>query len=169
MCLNHEDRHLRGLAVARIECDELWGFVHCKDKQVPKAKTEFPGMGSQWTWIALDAETKLVITWLIGNRDIDHARALMGDLRSRLVARPQISTDALGAYASGFRSLPFARRGLWAGPQGLREFNTDDSSYSPSVCVGAEKRAVRGNPNMKLVSTSYVERINLTVRMSQRR
>ena len=170
VCLNHEDRALRGLAIQRLECDELWGFVHCKDRQVPKAKMDVPGMGSQWTWIALDADSKLIVSWLIGDRNIDHARAFIGDLRSRLVARPQISTDALGAYA-GVIAESFHSLGVDYGQvhKIYGKFNTDDTRYSPSVCIGTEKKAVRGNPNMKLVSTSFVERANLTVRMSQRR
>lgn len=170
VCVNHEDEAIRGLSVSHIECDELWGFVHCKDKQVPKAKSDVPGMGSQWTWIALDADSKMILSWLIGDRNIEHARAFMSDLRSRLVTRPQISTDALGAYASAVSEC-FHSLGVDYGQvhKIYGKYNPDEGRYSPSVCIGCERKSVRGNPDTSRISTSFVERQNLTIRMSQRR
>lgn len=111
VCLNYEDEALRGLLSERIEADEIWGFAHAKDANLPAHLKGEPGYGSVWTWIALDADTKLIISWMMGSRDKEHAHAFMQDLAGRVVVRPQLTTDALGLYAKAVRDA-FGSRGV---------------------------------------------------------
>lgn len=169
-CVNFEDEALRGLSCKRIQADEVWGFCHSKDKNVRPENRDKAGHGSVWTWVAIDADSKLIVSWLMGDRDSGHAHAFMHDLASRLAERPQLTTDALGAYAAAVLDA-FDRIGVdYAQVHKIyARDRSEDTRYSPSTCIGCEKRAVYGQSDKLHVSTSFVERSNLTLRMSQRR
>lgn len=169
-CGNFEDSRLRGLYCRRIEADEIWGFIHCKDRVAPKAKAKVDGMGSCWTWYAINADTKLLISWIMGDRDAGHAAGFMNDLASRLIAKPHLSTDALGVYADAVFDA-FARLGVdyLQVHKSYGRLQDEGHRYSPPQCTACKKRAVFGSPRHELGGTSYIERANLTLRMSQRR
>jgi IS1 family transposase/lambda repressor-like predicted transcriptional regulator len=156
-----------------IECDEIWSFCYSKEKNIPEEFAGTPGYGDVWTWTAIDADTKLVPTWLVGERNLTDAYVFLADLKSRLRnTRIQLTTDGLRAYMS-------VVDGLWADDidfamlhkiYGIgRHGENPDSTYSPAVCTGVDIRVISGNPDMSRVSTSYVERQNLTMRMGMRR
>lgn len=170
VCLNFEDQEVRNLSCRSIQADEIWGFCHSKDKNVRAENVGKPGHGSVWTWYALDRDTKLIVSWIMGDRDAGHAHAFMHDLASRLASRPQLTTDALGVYKDAVLDA-FSRLGVDYA-QVHKVYRTEpgaETRYSPSVCVGCEKKAVSGRPLSSDVSTSHIERANLTLRMGQRR
>jgi IS1 family transposase len=152
-----------------VQCDEIWSFCYAKQKNVPADKQGKFGYGDVWTWTALCADTKLICTWKIGNRGASTAYALMHDLASRLSNRIQLTTDGHRAYAdagdSAFGSeIDYAML--------VKLYGNDresESRYSPAECIGCRRAALSGNPNPKYISTSYVERQNLTMRMQMRR
>ena len=168
----YHDENMRGIAGnRRVECDEVWAFVYAKARNVRRAKAAPEGAGDAWTFSAIDADSKLVVSYLVGGRDGMTAIDFMDDLRSRLENRPQISTDGLGAYRE-------AVEGAFGGDvdyaQVIKEYGQlpgkeDERRYSPPVCTNIEKRRIEGAPDMELANTSYVERSNLTVRMGNRR
>jgi len=168
-CRAYQDEHLRGLTCKRVQCDEIWSFVHAKAKNVPAEKKGQFGCGDVWTWVALDADSKLAINWAIGNRDANTAEAFMHDLADRMTHRIQLTTDGYGPYIEAVEgafgaSVDYARlvKMYGAAPDG-------EKRYSPSKFVSAKKQRVTGDPDKGKVSTSYVERQNLTMRMSMRR
>jgi IS1 family transposase len=169
VCLNHDDANLRGLAVKHVEADEIWGFSHCKDKQVPTSKGGLDKKGSVWTWYAVDRDSKLILSWLMGDRDQEHARAFMSDLAGRLCERPQLSTDSLGMYAGAVAEAFFGLGVDYGQIHKIYRSGEMERQYSPSTCIGCEKHKIRGNPDLREVGTSRIERANLTLRMSQRR
>lgn len=168
-CLEYQDATLRDLACRRIECDEIWEFCYAKEKNVPaEHKGEF-GYGDVWTWTAIDADTKLVPAWFVGPRDAGSAHQFMQGLKDRLVNRVQLTTDGhkpyLEAVEDAFGSeIDYAQLVKIYGPapDGQRR-------YSPLECISAEPHTIQGNPDAAHISTSYVERQNLTMRMSMRR
>lgn len=165
----YQDQTLRDLPCKRIQCDEIWSFVGAKDKNVPAERQNEFGVGSVWTWTAIDADTKLVCTWMVGNRDADAAFDFMSDLKSRLASRVQLTTDGLSAYVEAVgetfgSDIDFAQLIKIHGAP--RE---TEARYSPAVCNGVKKTKIVGNPDKAHVSTSYVERQNLTMRMHMRR
>ena len=170
VCSELSDAKLRDLTCKRLQIDEIWAFCYAKAKNVPEDKKGRFGYGDVWTFCAIDADTKLVPSWLVGTRDVGSATELMQDLASRLVNRVQITTDGLKAYIAAVEDafggdVDFAQlhKVYAAAPTG------PETRYSPAECTGAEKRVICGNPNKWDVSTSYVERQNLTMRMSMRR
>jgi IS1 family transposase len=168
-CAEYQDRALRDLPCKTLQVDEIWCFCYSKHKNVPEDhKGEF-GYGDVWTWTALCADTKLVPSWLVGERKYEQARALMEDLKSRLSNRVQLTTDGHSVYVAAV-GLTFGREIDWAQLQKIyRTEIAGERRYSPAVCTGTKVRVLKGDPDPAKISTSYVERQNLTMRMHMRR
>jgi IS1 family transposase len=170
-CLDYQDRALRNLPSKRIQADEIWSFVYAKQKNVPQEKRGEFGYGDVWTWTAIDADTKLIVSWYLGRRDGDAAYAFMNDLAGRLSNRVQLTTDGHRAYLDAVdgafaRDIDYA---MLVKLYGGDPANKPETRYSPAQCVGARRDAVSGNPNPEHISTSFVERQNLSMRMGMRR
>ena len=169
-CADYQDTALRNLTCKRIQCDEVWNFCYAKEKNVPDGLKGKFGYGDMWTWVAIDADTKLVPCWLVGKRDAGYAFEFINNLAGRLANHVQLTTDGHKAYLMAVEDtfgtdIDYAMLvKLYSAPQEGREVR-----YSPANCIGARKEAVMGDPDMKHVSTSYVERQNLTIRMMNRR
>jgi IS1 family transposase len=169
VCFEYQDRAFRELPCKRLQLDEIWSFVYSKQKNVPEGKEG--EAGDVWTWVALDADTKLVPSWMIGDRSGATARLFVSDLASRLANRVQITTDGHRAYLQAIEEA-FGADVDYAMLDKVYAASKDQSSerrYSPATCVGAHQKAITGKPDMAHVSTSFVERQNLTMRMSIRR
>lgn len=168
-CLAYHGDHVRGVKSRRVQCDEIWSFVFSKEKNTSE-EDRGKGRGSIWTWTALDADTKLIVSYHVGTRDAGCAYEFMQDLASRLASRVQLTTDGHKAYVNAVADA-FPNGGIdyamlvklyGEGPR-------DESRYSPAKCIGAQLVPVIGEPAMEHVSTSFVERANLTMRMGMRR
>jgi IS1 family transposase len=164
---------VRGVKARRVQCDEIWSFVHAKAKNVPTAKAAPEQAGDVWTWTAIDADTKLMISYMVGDRDSEAAWFFMDDLAQRIDGPMQLTTDGHKAYldavAGAFidTEIDYAMLvKLYGEPKGPK---TAERRYSPAECTGTRKMVVTGDPDPAFVSTSYVERANLTMRMSMRR
>jgi len=170
VCSAYQDEALRNLQTKRVEVDEIWSFVYAKRKNVEAAVAAPEGAGDVWTWTAIDADSKLVMSWLVGGRDGEYALAFMDDLKSRLANRVQLTSDGHKAYLEAVEEA-FGADVDYA--QIVKLYgNAPDSMkgrYSPAECTGIRKNRVEGRPEMSKVSTSYVERQNLTMRMHMRR
>jgi len=166
-CSVYQDHVLRNLPSARIEADEIWAFCGAKARNATQ-----DGHGDVWTFTALDSDSKLMVSWLVGARTTENATAFMKDVASRLADRVQLTTDGLHMYltaverAFGYAAVDYA---MLVKTYGQAPENNPARRYSPPVCTGAVKERIMGNPVEELVSTSYVERANLTLRMQQRR
>jgi IS1 family transposase len=167
-CAAYQDEHLRDLSCKTIEADEIWSFVGHKERNKPEELKGTFGTGDVWTWTALDADSKLIVCWYVGGRQHEDAEAFMVDLAGRLRERIQLTTDGLSAYPNAV-GLAFKRNVDFA--QLIKQYRTDRSvgRYSPPICTGARVRVDRGDPDPARISTSYVERQNLTMRMGMRR
>ena len=168
-CAGYHDRNVRNLRVRRLQCDEVWNFVGAKAKNAsPEKKAE--GWGDTWTWTALDADTKLCVSYLVGGRDAGWAIEFLEDCASRITGRVQITTDGHRAYLDAVEGafgmdVDYAQlHKIYGAP-----IDEKETRYSPARCIGCDMKGVSGNPDPKDVSTSYVERQNLSMRMSIRR
>jgi IS1 family transposase len=171
-CANYQDEHMRNLKCKRVECDEIWSFVGMKQKNVPEELNGIFGFGDVYTWTAIDADTKLIPCWHVGTRDAASAKAFISDMASRLTSRIQLTTDGHKAYLEAVeqsfgRDIDFAQLVKIYGNEG--QTRKDSRRYSPAEFTGSEKRVITGNPVIENISTSYVERQNLTMRMHMRR
>lgn len=163
----YQSQIFRNLPCKRLQCDEIWSFVGCKEKNAtPEKKAK--GEGDCWTWTALDADTKLIPCWYVGPRDMTAAHRFIQDLADRLANRVQLTTDGHRPYLTAVESA-FGTEIDYAVLQKIYGPQDPDTRYSPAQCRGARKDVINGAPDRSHVSTSYVERSNLTLRMTNRR
>lgn len=169
-CMAFHDEHVRGVEAKRVQVDEIWSFTYAKQKNVATAKAAPDGAGDTWTWTALDADSKLIVQWFVGARDGYTAKLFIEDLATRLANRVQLTSDGLKAYLEAVEGA-FGADVDYA--QLVKLYGDAPESakgrYSPAECTGIKKTVVEGNPDEKHISTSYVERQNLTMRMHMRR
>jgi IS1 family transposase len=167
-CAIYQDEHLRGLTCRRLECDEIWSFVYSKAKNVAPEFQGVFGHGDVWTWVAIDADTKLVPCWHVGGRDARAAEIFMKDLASRMANRVMLTTDGHRAYLEAVESA-FGADIDYAMLVKIYGKEQEEVRYSPAKCIGSHSQVITGDPFPPMISTSIVERQNLTMRMSMRR
>jgi IS1 family transposase len=170
LCISHHSRTVQNVTSKRVQCDEIWSFNYAKAKNVKAAKAAPEWAGDVWTWTAIDADSKLMISYMVGDRSANAAAEFMHDVAYRLANRVQLTTDGHAAYLIGVESgfgadVDYAQlvKIYGASPESAK------GRYSPAECIGAEKKPVMGSPDPEHVSTSYVERSNLSIRMGNRR
>jgi len=168
-CSHYLDKALVNLNCKKIQCDEIWSFCYAKEKNVPEDLRGKFGFGDVWTWTAMDADSKLIVSWLVAGRDAGSAYGFMQDLAKRLANRVQLTTDGHRAYLTAVEdnfgsAIDYAML--------VKLYGSDaghDTKYSPAECIGCREVIVSGNPDPEHISTSYIERQNLTMRMQMRR
>lgn len=171
-CSLYHDENVRDVKASVIQCDEIWSFTYAKQKNVAGATAAPEGAGDTWTWTAIDSDSKLIVSYLVGGRDGEYAIEFMDDLRSRLSNRVQLTTDGHKAYLEAVEGafggdVDYAQLiKIYGGATGSQGH---EKKYSPAECTGIKKRSIEGNPDRALISTSFVERQNLTMRMHMRR
>ncbi len=168
-CARFHDEAVRGVKAQHVQCDEIWSFCYAKAKKVPTAKAAPEDAGDVWTWTALDRDSKLLVSYLVGNHDAEYANAFIEDLRDRLANRVQLTIDGLKTYLGAVEDafgddVDYAMLVKIYG-----EAPETEKRYSPAECIGARKKAITGKPDSDMVSTSHVERSNLSFRMHMRR
>ena len=168
-CLEFQDTAFRNLTCKRIQCDEIWSFCYAKEKNVPADKAGILGFGDVWTWVAIDADTKIVPSFAVGSRSAQMAQSFMDDLASRLANRVQLTTDGYRVYVNAVENafgshVDYAMLVKIYGNEG-----GNDTRYSPPECIDCKTVSITGSPDPAHISTSYVERQNLTMRMQMRR
>jgi IS1 family transposase len=168
--MDYHDKHVRNVSCKRIQCDEIWAFCHCKEKNVPHDKVGLFGYGDIYTWTALCADSKLMVAYMVGRRDAVWARRFINDLAERLTDRIQLTTDGHKVYLTAVEAefgydIDYAMlvKIYGEGPEKV------EKRYSPAKYISSTKQVVTGNPDLDHASTSYVERQNLTMRMGMRR
>jgi IS1 family transposase len=175
VCAAFHDASVKKVAAKKIQCDEIWSFCYAKAKNVSAAKSAPTGAGNVWTFTALDADSKMIVSFLVGARDGDTAYEFMCDLKDRLANKVQLTTDGFNGYRDavggsfGSEKVDYGMlvKLYSGGAEGPRA--SAERRYSPAICIGAQKTEVFGDPNKRHISTSYIERQNLTMRMSMRR
>lgn len=172
VCAKYQDEKLINLSCRHIQCDEIWSFCYSKQKNIPENMEGTFGVGDVWTWVALDADTKLAATWLVGLRTAECATWFIEDLAQRVSKRIQLTTDGYKIYVNAVEGafgcdIDYAMLVKLYGDN--KEGREGQARYSPARCVGTEHQVIQGNPDDSQISTSHVERQNLTMRMSMRR
>lgn len=169
-CAAYHDEHVRNLNCERVQCDEIWSFIGCKQKNVDSTKNAQTFAGDVWTWTSIDADSKLICNWFVGGRNAEFANIFMQDLADRLAHRVQMTTDGHKAYLNAIEGA-FGADIDYA--QLVKLFGSAPESakgrYSPATCTGIKKKDRIGSPDEKHVNTSYAERMNLSIRMGLRR
>ena len=168
-CQRHHDKAVRNVKAKRIQCDEIWSFVAKKQKNVPESQQGQFGVGDVWTWTALDADSKLIVSYCVGLRDAGYAHEFMQDVAERLANRVQLTSDGHKAYLDAvedafYGEVDYAMLVKLYGCE-----RPGEARYSPAICTGCKATPINGNPEREHISTSYVERQNLTMRMTNRR
>jgi IS1 family transposase len=169
VCSDFHDEMVQGVRSKRVQVDEIWSFTYAKAKNVAAAKAAPDGAGDTWTWTGIDADSKLIVSWLVGARDAEYATAFINDLRERIATRIQLTSDGHRPYLAAVEDT-FGADVDYAVLQKLYGADPENEKrYSPAKCIGVECKIIQGDPNPKHISTSYVERVNLTMRMANRR
>lgn len=168
-CLDYQDKAMHNIPSKKLQCDEIWSFVYAKAKNIPEEHSGKFGYGDVWTFTAIDADTKLVPCWLVGQRNLECATEFVRDLKDRLANRVQLTTDGHKIYLEAIErafgaDIDYAQLVKLYGQEPESE-----RRYSPAMCIGADKHVIQGKPDKADISTSFVERQNLTMRMSMRR
>lgn len=168
-CAAYHNSHVRNLRVRRLQCDEVWAFIYGKDKNLSLEQVQ-SGLGSVWTWTAIDADTKLMVSYMLGDRGAETAQAFMNDVASRLSNRIQLTTDGHRVYAEAVENA-FGSEVDYAMLVKIYGASSDspESRYSPATCIGCRTGVLSGAPDPQHISTSFVERSNLSMRMGMRR
>jgi IS1 family transposase len=168
-CAAFHDEKVRGVRSKRVQVDEIWSFCAAKQKNVPNMKKPVDGAGDVWTWTALDADSKLIVQWFVGGRDGHSAKLFIDDLATRLATRVQLTSDGLRAYLEAVEGAFGADVDYAQLVKLYGEAPGAEKRYSPAECIGCRKTRIEGNPDPAHISTSYIERQNLTMRMHMRR